>query len=238
MRTPIPAQLGFSYVGNDSLARAVGSILPDQAFVLNSYHQSQFTLGTRLYEVYVSGVGAPTGAADVDIDVNAAVGFTTLVGLVAAGIMGDADREVNAYSGAADTLVISALTGGVAGNAIVFLETADPNNMWLVSGAGTLEGGQDAEEKETYSVLKTITTDEVTALAAGLSVGLGVIALAGTPYGYTVYVYSAAGILVDPTGIAPSLTTLGGGLYAAAVLDGVAALSNGDVLRIVWDAAV
>ena len=220
-----------------SASKATGSILFDAAFVaLANYDTMTWDLDGRTYEIAQTGNFA--GGANVEIVTDGDASVQDIVDTLVAGIMGDGGRTVDAYDAGNETVCVSWTATGTAGNAIVFAEDLDPNNKALVSGAGTLEGGQDTWVKAQARLTKTITADEVTALAAGCEVLVGLVDLGGggAPTALFPTLRPAGGAYSAITGLDFNFTLVAGTEYMVSVTDAVALLANTDVLEVVIEA--
>ena len=129
------------------------------------------TIGTTVY----TWVAAPAVPFDIDIGADAPGCVTNLVAAIVAGagegtVYGTgttAHPDVVAADGAGDTVDLTVINTGVAGNAIVFTESMDNAT---ISGAGTLAGGLDIFTADAHAG-DTFTFDAATTTAAlqGLS---------------------------------------------------------------------
>lgn len=218
-----------------SASKAVASIMFDAAFVaLANYDTMRWTIDGRTYEI--AQTGNFVGGADVEIVIDGLGTVQAIVTALVAGIMGDASRTVDAYDTGLLTVCLSALTTGVAGNAITVVETTDPNNKALVTAGGTMEGGQPTAVKSQARLTKTITTDEVTALAAGLDVALGIVDMGALPTVLFCTRRPTGGAYGLITGMDFAFTLVAGTEYIVTVTDAVALLANTDVIEVILEA--
>jgi hypothetical protein len=116
-------------------------------FVANPSNNDTVTVGSKTYTYKTSLTGAANevligGSASASLDnliaaINGAAGAGTTYGT---GTI--ASTQVTAAAGAGDTMIVTAITAGVAGNSIATTETfTNAGNVWT---AATLTGGTDA----------------------------------------------------------------------------------------------
>lgn len=151
----VTGKIGFmgqiSAVSDSSLnALTADAATGTLTFVANPSNNDTVTIGSKTY-TFKTSLTASTTANEVLIGADASASLDNLIAAITGGAGSGtaygsdtvASTQVTAAAGAGDTMTVTALTAGAAGNSIATTETF--TNAGNVFAAATLTGGADAD---------------------------------------------------------------------------------------------